>query len=163
MLASRPALALLSALEFQAVVAHEIGHDYFWEEERDVHDKAPYARRQLELRCDAIAVLTLLQLDLDPTSVVSALRKLARFNDTFGMRIDASQYPSTIEREQFARALVDLVRSRGLATTGSSNVLPERMLSVAGSVHFSHSARPEVGNDLVRSDVGRGDKHGCGL
>lgn len=36
-LLSRPALRLLSAPELQAVVAHEIGHEYFWSEYEDAH------------------------------------------------------------------------------------------------------------------------------
>ena len=115
-LVARPALRLLSALELQALVAHEIGHEYFWEQELHLR-KDPQARRELELRCDAIAILTLLQLDLDPSLVVSAALKLTRFNERLGMRIDAEQYPSVAERERFARAILNLVRSRRLAAS----------------------------------------------
>ena len=118
-LVTRPALRQLSALEFQAIVAHEIGHEYFWDEERQF-GRDSKARREFELRCDAIAILTLLQLDLDPTLVVSAAVKLTRFNERRGMRIDGEQYPSGAEREQFTRAIVDLLRSRGLASNRSS-------------------------------------------
>jgi hypothetical protein len=119
-LVSRPALRLLSALELQALVAHEIGHEYFWKEEQNLRKKDSNARRELELRCDAIAILTLLQLDLDPALVVSAAQTLTRFNERIGMRTDAEQYPSVAEREQFTRALIDLVRSRRLAADRNS-------------------------------------------
>jgi hypothetical protein len=114
-LVTRPALRQLSALEFQAIVAHEIGHEYFWDEELHLRiQRNSNARRELELRCDGIAILTLLRLNLDPTLVVSAALKLTRFNERIGMRIDAEQYPSVAEREQFTRAIVALVRSRGV-------------------------------------------------
>ena len=116
-LISRPALRVLSAVELQAVVAHEIGHEYFWDEELRLRNKKDSsARREIELRCDAIAILTLLQLDLDPALVVSAAAKVTGFNERRGMRIDAEQYPTVAEREQFTRALVDLLRSRGPVT-----------------------------------------------
>ena len=50
-------------------------------------------RREVELRCDAFAVLTLLQLDLDHALVVSVAQKLTRFNEPIGIRTDAEQYP----------------------------------------------------------------------
>ena len=62
LLISRPALRLLSAAELQAVVAHEVGHEYFWTEFEHLRDgRDGRARQELELRCDAIAVLTLLR------------------------------------------------------------------------------------------------------
>jgi hypothetical protein len=122
-LVSRPALRLLSALELQTVVAHEIGHEYFWDQQLHVRDGRPSnARRELELRCDAIAILTLLKLDLDPTLVVSSALKLTRFNERLGMRFDAELYPTVPEREQFTRAILNLVRSRTLAADAARNL-----------------------------------------
>ena len=80
---------MLSAVELQAVVSHEIGHEYFWDEELRLRNrKDSSARREIELRCDAIAILTLLQLDLDPALVASAAAKVTGFNERRGMRID---------------------------------------------------------------------------
>ena len=85
-LVSRPALRLVSALELQAIVAHEMGHEFFWEEHaRNGRDAR--TRHELELRCDAIAILTLLQLGLDPAfgrlggSEADALQRAARDDD----------------------------------------------------------------------------------
>ena len=66
-------------------MAHEVGHEYLWSEFehlRDGRDAPP--RQELELRCDAIAVLTLLELGLDPGELVSAVRKVTRFNEGIG-------------------------------------------------------------------------------
>lgn len=106
-LITRPALRMVSADELQAMVAHEVGHDFFWteyERARDSGDAA--ARSELELRCDAIAVLTLLELDLDPGLLISAARKLTRFNERLGTAADTGHYPSVAEREWFTRAVV---------------------------------------------------------
>jgi hypothetical protein len=116
-LVSRPALRLVSALELQAIVAHEIGHEFFWEEEHTRNERDARTRHELELRCDGIAILTLLQLGLDPSSVVSAAQKLTRFNELLGMTTDSEPYPTTAERGQFTRAIVDLLLHRKLAVT----------------------------------------------
>jgi len=116
-LASRPALRLLSALEFQAIVAHEIGHEYFRERQRHLNDAR--ARQELEFRCDAIAILTMLELDLDPSLVVSAALKMTRFNERLGMRFHLELYPTVPEREEFTRAILQLVCSRGLAASAA--------------------------------------------
>ena len=148
-LVTRPALRQLSALELQAIVAHEIGHEYFWDEGLQFRDSK--AQRELELRCDAIAILTLLQLDLDPSLVVSAAVKLTRFNEQRGMRIDAEQYPSGAERGQFTEAIVDLLRSRGLAADRSSRSYTSQKQSPRQDVSqapFNDGMRP-TGNNLV--------------
>ena len=101
---SRPALRNLSAAELQALVAHEIGHDYFW---RDFEDKVARGDKnglqELELRCDGIAVLTLVALQLDPVTLTDGLRNLARFNDLIGATANADEYPSLRQRERFIK------------------------------------------------------------
>ena len=102
---SRPALRNISAAELQALVAHEIGHDYFW---RDF--EAAFARsdknglQELELKCDGIALFTLIALRLDPLTLTDGLRKLARFNDLIGATANADEYPSLRQRERFIKA-----------------------------------------------------------
>ena len=55
-----PTIALLSAAELQALVAHEIGHEYVWTEWHRAHQRADQERlKELELICDAIAAVTL--------------------------------------------------------------------------------------------------------
>jgi len=113
LLISRPALRLLSGSELQALVAHEVGHDYFWPEfERTLARGDRSGRRELELKCDGIAVLTLVALKLDLARLADGLRKQARFNEALGANANASDYPRLEERQGFMIAL------RGFASSG---------------------------------------------
>jgi hypothetical protein len=106
LLISLPALRLFTGAELQAMVAHEIGHDYFWSEfERTTAEGDQRGRRELELKCDGIAVLTLLALHLDPTRLGDGLRKLTRFNERFGANANPPNYPRLDERQRFITAL----------------------------------------------------------
>jgi Zn-dependent protease with chaperone function len=108
LLISRPALRLLSGTELQAMVAHEIGHDYFWAEfERTLAQGDRRGRQELELKCDAVAVLTLLALTLDPGRLADGLRKQTRFNERLGADANAADYPQLPERLRFITALRD--------------------------------------------------------
>lgn len=113
-LISRAALRLVSAPELQALVAHEIGHDYFWSEfegSRAQRDKQ--ARQELELKCDGIAVVTLMVLELEPADLTAGLRRLWRFNEALGATANADLYPPMRDRERF----IALVRSMVSAHT----------------------------------------------
>ena len=101
---SRPALRNLSGAELQALVAHEIGHDYFWPDFEAAFARSDKnGRQELELRCDGIAVLTLVALQLDPVTLTDGLRKLTRFNDLIGATANADEYPSLRQRERFVK------------------------------------------------------------
>jgi hypothetical protein len=111
LLISRPALRFLSASELQALVAHEIGHEYFWkdyETARARHDRR--GRQELELRCDGIAVLTLISLGLDPARLADGIRKMTEFNEILGAKANADEYPPVQDRLRFARALLRMSR-----------------------------------------------------
>jgi hypothetical protein len=113
LLVTRPTFRLLSAAELQAVVAHEIGHEYFWSEYEDTRVARKPARRQaLELKCDGIAALTLLELRLDVSSLTSAMRKTIEFNEKLGVTTDTMEYPTVSERESFVRALLKMTTGR---------------------------------------------------
>lgn len=106
-LVSRPALDLLGLEELQALVAHEIGHEYFWGEyfraRRD--DDRPGLRR-LELLCDGVAIVTLRRARIDPAHLSSALERVVRYNrDRFGA-LNEDHYPAIGERRTFGRRLV---------------------------------------------------------
>src|SRR5579875_2385035 len=67
LLISLPALRLLTAEELQALVAHEMGHEYVWKEYGDARSRNDTKQlRELELVCDAIAVRTLLDQGVSP-------------------------------------------------------------------------------------------------
>jgi hypothetical protein len=117
LLISRPALRLLSGAELQALVAHEIGHEYFWadfELTRSRRDRL--GRQELELKCDGIAVLTLVALALDPSVLVDGLRRLTRFNERLGTTADADEYPHLSDRHRFVNAFHDRILLRNRAS-----------------------------------------------
>ena len=108
-LVSARALSLVNTEEFAALVAHEIGHEFVWKEyqlavERRDHDRI----RELELRCDGIAVLTLRRLGLDAERLVSAVEKLTWYNQQRRLDADRSDYVSRKDRRAFIRAVEKL-------------------------------------------------------
>ena len=109
LLASRDALSLVSAEEFAALVAHEIAHDYTWQEYRRAMDRKDHQTMQeLELRCDGIAVLTLRRLGIHPENLVSAVQKMMRFNQLRGANATSASYVPLKERITFIRAIAGL-------------------------------------------------------
>jgi hypothetical protein len=81
-LVSAKAMALLTADELAALVAHEMGHDADWNEywtAMQAHDSA--RMRELELKADGLGVLTLEHLRIDPERLVSAVQKMMRYNE----------------------------------------------------------------------------------
>ena len=72
------------------------------------------ARRlqELELRCDGFAVITMAALRVDPERLVSAVTKLARYNERkFGKPIDARYVPLD-QRIRFIRCIGKLAAAR---------------------------------------------------
>lgn len=113
LLISRPALRLVSAAELQALVAHEVGHEFFWREyERARERKELRTLQELELKCDGISALTLLELGLDPFLLSRITRKLTRFNEPLGATANAAEYPTLDERDRFIHYIVN--RWRGV-------------------------------------------------
>ena len=111
-LISEPALDLLDADELQALVAHEVGHEYFWGEyflaRRD--NRQSFLRR-LELLCDGFAVITLERVGVNPERLISALDKISRYNrDRFGVAVNETNYPALGERRRFVERLVEWLR-----------------------------------------------------
>jgi hypothetical protein len=111
LLISRPALLLLSIAELQATVAHEIGHEYFWGAYPDLRARQDTVGLQvLELKCDGIAVLTLLELGIEPVHLYRATEKIGRFNEVPKDRWGKNGYPHPRDRERFIRALLATLR-----------------------------------------------------
>jgi hypothetical protein len=111
LLVSQNALDLLSAEELDAVAGHEIGHEYFWTEYGEANRRGEHSRlRELELRCDGIAILTLAGLGRDPSALASGLTKLLRFNERISATADANKYVPHVERLRFLKAMIQLLR-----------------------------------------------------
>ena len=110
-LISQEALAMLTAEELQAVVAHELGHEYFWNEyERARELKQVEKLREFELRCDGLAVITMAGVGIDPEHLINAITKLTKAHT--GQSTRADYYVSLTERINFNRAMIELVNAR---------------------------------------------------
>jgi Zn-dependent protease with chaperone function len=108
-LISEPALRELDSEELQAVAAHELGHDYFWDDYQLALDRHDAKRAQeLELRCDAIAIFTLANLGLKPRKLISAIERLDEFNAQFGTALNERLYVPPPERVRFIEAIITL-------------------------------------------------------
>jgi hypothetical protein len=107
LLISLPALELLSSEELQALVAHEIGHEYVWEQYASAKTRKDAKRvRELELVCDAIAIVTLIRLDVPPERLESATEKVFSYNrERFGEALNAGNYPSLQARRQLIKKM----------------------------------------------------------
>jgi Zn-dependent protease with chaperone function len=104
---TQEALDLLSKQEIQAVAAHELAHEWYWDEYRLAREsKQDDKVQEIELRCDGIAVLALVRLGLNPSPMMSALRKMGRYDKhTWG----ASYYTALQERLTFARSMINWI------------------------------------------------------
>ena len=61
-------------------------------------------RFALVLMCDAIAIVVLHELGMDPSRLMATVEKLTRYNRKFfGATIDESSYPTLSDRRKFAR------------------------------------------------------------
>ena len=106
-LISEPALTLLYADELQALVAHEVGHEYVWaERERSFRLADRSHLKDVELMCDAIAIVTLHGLGMDVSRLMTGVQKISRFNrERFGMAENEKDYPTVAERQAFTGAV----------------------------------------------------------
>src|SRR5215469_10594233 len=81
LLISAPLLKIVSSGELQALVAHEIGHEYSWAAWNSAQAAGQKDRmHEIEVTCDAIAVITLQRLGENPNLLISALDRAGRFN-----------------------------------------------------------------------------------
>jgi len=111
-LISEEALNLLTAKELQGIVAHELGHEYFWNEWQQARLDKQYSKiQEIELRCDGLAVIVMNQLGLDPSPFTSAVTKLAKSHS--GRLVNVEYYPSFDERIRFILTMIAMVNTRG--------------------------------------------------
>ncbi len=111
LLISREALDLFETDELSAIMAHEVGHDYVWDEYEEARKQRDNCRLQeLELRCDGIAVIAMDRLGVDSERLVSAATKLARHNLRLGTP-SAARYVPLDQRVRFIRVVARLTAS----------------------------------------------------
>jgi hypothetical protein len=106
-LITKPTLDLVNADELQALAAHEIGHEYVWDDYERAKQRRDGTRiKELELMCDAIAIATLRELGIDSSRLIGGLEKIGRFNrDRLGTALNERDYPTVAERRTFARSI----------------------------------------------------------
>jgi hypothetical protein len=109
LLISLPALALLTSEELQAVVAHEIGHEYVWQQYESARTRKDAKRlRELELVCDAIAIATLRRIGVAPERLESACEKVYSYNrERLGVALNDDIYPSLKARRQLIKEMTN--------------------------------------------------------
>jgi hypothetical protein len=113
LLLSRDALSLVSAQELQALAAHELGHEMFWDEYEAARTVVGHARMQeLELLCDGVAVTTLRGLGRGPQSLIDAVTKMTRHNERLRAVGSAARYVSLRQRRHFIEAVAAMLDVR---------------------------------------------------
>ena len=110
-LISTDALDLLAPPELQAVVAHELAHEYFAGEYDAARAMKDYDTvREIELRCDAVAIVTMSRLGLDRGALLSGVAKLTKFNERRGFPNREDLSPSWAERRNFVRSMAEVTQ-----------------------------------------------------
>ena len=122
LLITETALSVLSSAQLQAMVAHEIGHEYTWEEYEVAKKRGDWNRlRELELFCDGIAVVTLARIGSDPSDCIAALELMYSVDRAAGVQYEKSdQYPTLAERRRFMKEIRRWFMD-GAATNASAN------------------------------------------
>ena len=113
LLVTREALSLITVSEFQAIVAHELAHEFFWEDYDAALKGEEYERLQeLELRCDGIAVMIFRALGADPAHLARAAVTLTRHNERRGGTFDTARQVSLAVRLTFIREVDSRLRNQ---------------------------------------------------
>jgi Zn-dependent protease with chaperone function len=100
----------LADAELVGVVAHEMAHAYFMDEmvaARKVQDGV--AMRVVELKCDAVAMLTLKLLGCDPRRLIQGLQRITVMTKNKGYQSASRTHPQIAERESFAERFIKLL------------------------------------------------------
>ncbi len=110
-LAISDSLALfLNNDELAGVIAHEVGHAYFTDESLAAKRSGKaFVMRAVELKCDAVALLTLKLMGRDPTSYINGLWKLTSRLTYGGYEANSWWHPRMAERDRFARLFIRLL------------------------------------------------------
>jgi len=109
---SQPALTLLNEEELLAAVAHEMGHAYVWDETRSAQETRNYSRlKEIEIFCDAVAIIILRQANVHPSSLIASVDKLNQFNQhRFGAALNSASYPTIDARRRSAAKVMKWLR-----------------------------------------------------
>jgi len=105
--------------ELAGIVAHELAHLYFMDDMAAAQRTKDERRMKvIELKCDAVAMLSLKLLGSDPTYYIRGMKRMVNLmhNDSFsGVRYIAQSqselktHPSIVERAQFSQRFIRLL------------------------------------------------------
>ena len=97
--------------ELAGIVAHEMGHSYFMIETiKAMKHRDRQALIIVELKCDAVAMLSLKLLGHDPADHIIGLHRVNNITRRNGYnKLDSRYYPSIGERTQFAQRFITLM------------------------------------------------------
>jgi hypothetical protein len=96
--------------ELAGIVAHEMGHAYFMIETINARNRGDrQATRIVELKCDAVAMLSLKLLGHDPADHLRGLRRADDLTRTNGYNTLDKDHPSIEERTRFAQIFIKLL------------------------------------------------------
>ena len=102
--------------ELRGIVAHELAHEYLGEEREQASKSGDEGRlREIELFCDAVAVVTLNEIGDDPASYALALKRMTYIGITAGSatRSETKSHPSLDDRVKLNQWLCQrLVRTK---------------------------------------------------
>lgn len=103
--------ASLDDEELAGIIAHEIGHAYFMAETLAARRSGgEQGMRLVELKCDAVAMLTLKLMGSDPEKYVSALLRITTHSIYKGYEQYSWGHPLIAERERFSRRFIKLLK-----------------------------------------------------
>jgi hypothetical protein len=83
------------------------GRSHLWTDYERASKLGDHGRlKELELLCDAFAIVTLQGLGMDPSRLITGIEKILIYNrQLFGPAVNESGYPTLSERREFARAV----------------------------------------------------------
>jgi len=93
--------------EAVALIAHEVGHLYVANELAGARTDADDRLARInELKCDAVSLITLRELGIVPSVLVSALKKLIAAREKQGLLTTTAQSPAFADREKLAEIFI---------------------------------------------------------
>jgi hypothetical protein len=97
---ARSALDILTIRQLQAIAAHELAHEYLWDEYYAARNRAEREHLQrIELICDGIAIAAIARLNLPAVVLTSGIRKIDAYNERIGAPRNRREYPTWKQRK----------------------------------------------------------------
>ncbi|MFN7927153.1 MAG: M48 family metalloprotease [Blastocatellia bacterium] len=97
--------------ELAGVLAHELGHSYFEDEMANAQrQREAAAMRVVELKCDAVALLSLKLLAYDPAAYLKGLQRIQEIKRRKSLSSSIQQsHPEFVLRAQFSQRFIKLL------------------------------------------------------